>query len=92
MVQARIVIAQIREDRIAAENAETARRKLINRLEDEAFRLVPRRDIATLWLNSSSRDFDGAKPVDYCINEKALARCLAVLKDFAANEVKRRRH
>lgn len=92
LVLARIVIAQIREDRVAAENAENARKKLVNKLEDEAFRLISRRDIATLWLNSSSRDFDGAKPVGYCKNEKSLARCLAVLKDFAANEVKRRRH
>ncbi|WP_457578838.1 hypothetical protein [Ensifer adhaerens] len=89
--QVQAILSRIRDDKVAAERAERVRNALVDKLHDRVYRVILRREVADLWLTSQWKELGGVKPVDYCKDEKTLARCLEVLEEFAANEQKRRR-
>jgi hypothetical protein len=89
--QVQTILWRIRDDKVAAERAERARKAMVDKLCDRVYSRILRRDVADLWLTAQWKELGGVKPVDYCKDEKTLARCLEVLEEFAANEQKRRR-
>lgn len=86
-----VVLSRIREDKAAAERVERVRKAIVDKLYDRVYSRISRRDVADLWLTAQWKELGGVKPVDFCKDEKTLARCLEVLEEFAANEQKRRR-
>ncbi|MBB3389723.1 hypothetical protein FHT82_002463 [Rhizobium sp. BK275] len=89
--QVQAILWRIRDDKVTAERAERARRAMVDKLCDRVYSRNLRRDVADLWLTAQCKELGWIKPVDYCRDEKTLARCLEVLEEFAANERKRRR-
>lgn len=89
--QVQAILSRIRDDKVAAERAERVRNALVDKLYDRVYRVILRREIADLWLTSQWKELGGVRPVDYCKDERTLARCLEVLEEFAANERKRGR-
>ncbi|NKJ38756.1 DUF2384 domain-containing protein [Rhizobium sp. SG570] len=85
------ILWRIRDDKMAAERTERVRKAMVDKLYDRVYSRVLRREIADLWLTAQWKELGGVKPVEYCKDEKTLARCLEVLEEFAANEQKRRR-
>lgn len=85
------ILSRIRDDKAAAERAERIRNALVDKLHDRVYRVILRRDVADLWLTAQCKELGWIKPVDYCKDEKTLARCLEVLEEFAAIERKRGR-
>ncbi|WP_065376794.1 hypothetical protein [Ensifer adhaerens] len=89
--QVQAILWKIRDDKVAAERAERARKAMVDKLCDRVYSRNLRRDVADLWLTAQCKELGWIKPLDYCKDEKTLARCLEVLEEFAANEQKRRR-
>ncbi|WP_375590790.1 hypothetical protein ABWH89_09420 [Hoeflea alexandrii] len=85
------VLQTIREQCIVAQQAEILRNRMLSELEDSAHRKISREDMAQLWLNHSSKELGGVKPVDFCKDEKSLKNCLELLDAFVNDEKKRRR-
>lgn len=89
--QVQAILWRIRDDKVAAEQAERARKAMVDKLHDRVYRLILRREVADLWLTAQWKELGGVRPVDYCRDERTLARCLEVLEEFVASEQKRRR-
>jgi len=89
--KANAVIRKIRDDRLAAHRAEDFRKTMVGRLHDRAYHRILRRDVADLWLTQSWKQLGSVRPVDYCIDEETLARCIEVLEEFATSERQKRR-
>ena len=87
----RAVLSDIREARLKAERAENLRRDMVGKLWDRVYKCIPRREIADLWPTQPWKELGGTRPIDYCKDEKTLARCIEVLEDFSKNKQKRRR-
>ncbi|MBY3258840.1 hypothetical protein HFO09_30400 [Rhizobium laguerreae] len=89
--QAQAILSKIRHAEQAVRAAENLKRDVIGKLWEQAYSRIPRREIADLWPRQSWPELGGAKPLDYCKDEKTLKRCLEVLEDFVASERKRGR-
>ncbi len=86
-----VLVAEMRHENAKRQQAEALRERMVGRLHEEARRRIPRDDLAALWVTQSWPELDGKKPVDFCKDEKTLARCLEVMDQFVVNEQKRRR-
>lgn len=51
----------------------------LEKLRVEALRAFRREDKANLWMRQSLKELDGEKPQDYCTDNAALTRCVALL-------------
>ncbi|OJG00187.1 hypothetical protein AX760_10680 [Pararhizobium antarcticum] len=64
---------------------------MVDKLHERAYSRILRREVADLWLSQRWPTLGGVKPVDYCMDEKTLARCFEVLEVFVAGDRKRGR-
>ncbi|MBY5329943.1 hypothetical protein [Rhizobium leguminosarum] len=89
--QGQAILSKIRQAEQAVRTAENLKRDAIGKLWEQVYSRIPRREMADLWPRQSWPELGGAKPLDYCKDEKTLKRCLEVLEDFVASERKRGR-
>lgn len=75
-----VVFANIERRR---KQAEKAREKEIalEKLKVETRKLLPSNEHVDLWLRQSFKKIDGLKPIDYCIDNNTLDRCLKILTE-----------
>ena len=91
LVKVQAVIWRMREDREAARRAEDLRMRMVGQLQERVYSRILRREVADLWLVQRWPTLGGVKPLEYCVDEKALARCFEALEEFVAGERKRGR-
>ncbi|MCW1410252.1 hypothetical protein OLZ32_18860 [Rhizobium sp. 1AS11] len=89
--QAQAILSTIREAKHAVRAAESLKRDMVGKLWERVYSRIPRREVADLWPKQGWPELDGMKPLEYCKDQKTLARCLEVLEDFVASERKRGR-
>ena len=91
LIKVQAVMWKIREDRETARRTEGLRKRMVVQLQERVYSRILRREVADLWLSQRWPALGGAKSIDYCVDEKTLARCLEVLDEFVAGERKRGR-
>lgn len=89
--KANAILREIWDARRAAQRADDLRKTMVGRLYDRVHERNLRRDMADLWLTQPCKQLGGARPVDYCVDEKALARCIEVLDEFVIS-ARRKKH
>jgi hypothetical protein len=83
-------IAKIRAEKTAEQRAEAYRTTALDKLRTEVARVIPRQDLADLWLRQSWRQLGGTRPQEFCVDETTLARCLEVLAETQGMQKRRR--
>ena len=89
--QAQAALSTIRELKRAAERAENLKQDIADKLLERVHYRILRKEMADLWPKSRLRELGGLTPLEYCKDEKTLARCFEVLEDVVVTERKRRR-
>lgn len=75
----------------AAAAADKLHKDMVGKLWDRVYKRVTRRDVADLWPTQAWKELGGVKPIDYCKDPKALARCFEFLEEWLKAEQKRGR-
>lgn len=91
LIKVQAVMWKMRNDREAARRAEDLRQLMVGQLRERVYSRILRRDVADLWLSQRWPTLGGIRPVEYCVDEKALARCFEALEEFVVGERKRGR-
>jgi len=91
LIKVQAVLWKMREDRDTARRTEDLRKRMVGQLQERVYSRIVRRKVADLWLSQRWPALGGVKLVDYCVDEKTLARCIVVLEEFVAGERKRGR-
>ncbi|XOK13271.1 hypothetical protein ACI6PO_15660 [Agrobacterium tumefaciens] len=89
--QAQTVLSNIRELKRAADRAENLKQDITDRLWERVHNRITRKEIADLRPKSRWKELGGLTPLEFCKDEKTLARCFEVLEDFVGTERKRGR-
>jgi len=83
-------IARLRAQRTEEQRAENLKTTALDKLRAEVARVLPRQDHADLWIRQSQPQLGGARPQDFCVDERTLARCLDLLAETQGPHKRRR--